>query len=305
MDRQGNEETLGAEPRAYRMLQLSPDGHHVALAVGDIALDNNMDIWVYDLARNVQTRLTFDPAADAVPVWTPSGDRILFTSARNSSLFSGLYAKAADGSGDAESVMAGPTAKISWHVTPDGKRLLFAEIVSDTGAYDLGMLSLDGLKRDMLLESESSESMPRVSPDGRWLAYVSDESGQRQVYVRPFPNVDDGRWQISSGFGVAPVWGPDGRELFFQTTADAGGTRMMTVPIESGGTFRPGRPVALFQGPFPLSAGLDSHAYDVSPDGQRFLMVREQEGADPSAGLPRLVVLQNWHEELKARVPIN
>ena len=147
---------------------------------------------------------------------------------------------------------------------------MYAEFVPITG-QDVGALVIDGDEQpEILLQTEFLESHPRVSPDGRWLAYSSDESGQREIYVRPFPNVNDGRWQVSNGFGLAPTWGPAGRELFYQTRAspDTPIVTMMRVEIDTEPTFRPGNPVALFEGPYRLGMGTAMHAFDISPDGR-------------------------------------
>ena len=140
-----------------------------------------------------------------------------------------------------------------------------------------------------------------MSPDGRWLAYSSDESGEYEVYVRPFPDVDAGRWQVSTAGGFHPQWSPDGRELFYLAVRSVG-VAMMAVAVDSGEIFRPSVPAELFQGRYYYGAtGSAPDVYDVAPDGQRFLMIREA-GA-PGDVQPDIVIVQNWFEELKRLVP--
>ena len=300
VDRDGTEERLAAEPHSYDGVQLSPDGTHVAFTIREQA---NSDVWIYDLARNIRTRLTFDPAIDLAPVWTPDGQRIVFASGRAGPL--NVYAKSVDGTGEAERLATSGNVQVAWQVTSDGRTVVFAEIVPVTG-QDVGALVMDGGEPpELLLQTEFLESHPRVSPDGRWLAYSSDESGQREIYVRPFPNVNDGRWQVSNGFGVAPTWGPDGRELFYQTriSPDTPSVTMMRVEIDTDPTFRPGTPAVLFEGPYRLGIGPAMHSFDISSDG-RFLMLREGTGVDTSADDPHVVVVQSWSDELNRLVPV-
>ena len=298
VDRQGNEDLIPAEPRLYEGPQLSPDGRHVAVQIRD---GSNGDIWIYDLARDIPTRLTFDPAIDLAPVWTPDGQRILFTSPRAGVM--NVHSKAVDGTGAVERLAATENVRVAWQVVPDGTAFVFAEIVPETG-QDLGMATLGGDNQvDMLVETEYLESHPSVSPDGRWLAYSSEESGQREVYVRPFPNVDDGRWQVSNGEGFAPIWSPNGRELFYQTLSapDSPISRIMSVAFDADPTFRPSTPVPLFEGPYRLGAGGAMHSFDIAPDGQRFLMLKESTGTTASRE-QRIIVAQSWVQELSERV---
>ena len=159
---------------------------------------------------------------------------------------------------------------------------------------------------EMLLDSQAIEDDAEVS-DGRWLAYSSDESGQPEVYVRPFPNVDEGRWPISAGGGRGPVWGPNGRELFY-VRREGDMTTLMVVTYDTEPTFSPGRSSAIFEGSyvsFCQGGGCGTKWYDVSPDGQRFLMIREGGLSGETADQLAINVVQNWFEELTRLVPVN
>src|SRR5439155_10272814 len=177
-------------------------------------------------------------------------------------------------------------------ISPDGTRLIVAEN-TQTGR-EVRVLRLEGGSRqtEPLMQTSLSGTNGELSPDGRWLAYQSDESGQNQIYVRPFPNAGSGRWQISTSGGTRPAWARNGRELFYLDSASA----MTVVPVQVTPTFKAGSPTKLFdRGDFDVTAGV--RAYDVSPDGQRFLMIKGQ------TSMPKMVVITNWSEELKTSVP--
>ena len=293
VDRGGNEELLAAEPRPYRAVRLSPDGRRV---VAEVSEPDNVDLVVYDLARNTPTRLTSDPTLDIFPVWTPDGTRIVFASTRNG--VRNLYWKAADGSGAVERLSTDISNQFPSSFSPDGQTLLFAAF-RDT--FDIATLSMDGDQTvDWLLEGDYHELSPEVSPDGRWLAYSSSESGQGEVYVRRFPNVDEERWQVSADGGVFPMWGPDGRELFYVQGTNA----LMAVSVDTDTNFNPGNAALVFEGPYRggPSGGARARPYDISPDGRRFLMIKE---TTDSPDLSQLIVVLNWHEELKRLVPVD
>jgi eukaryotic-like serine/threonine-protein kinase len=164
---------------------------------------------------------------------------------------------------------------------------------------DLWLLSLDGERKPYpYLRTQFSEQTPRISPDGRWVAYLSDESGRNEIYVRPFPDADGGKWQISTDGGSELWWAPSGKELFYRTGANR--ERMMSVNIQAEPSFAPGRPRLLFEAPY-FSRGATGPDYAVSPDGQRFLMIKPPKQKDLS---PQINVVHNWFEELKQKVPI-
>jgi serine/threonine-protein kinase len=197
-------------------------------------------------------------------------------------------------------------------MSPDGKHLIFERQMPGT-SYDLMMLPLDGppgsdgsnpSRPAPLLDTSSDERNAAISPDGRWMAYESNKTGQFQVYVRPFPNVNDADHQISTAGGRTPLFGPTGRELFFVS-----GPALMTAAVELAPTFRAGNPIVMFNAPsWILDArllGNTGRAYDVSSDGQRFLMLKDDAAAAAAVqgARPGIIVVQNWVEELKARVP--
>ena len=293
VDRKGQEQRIAAPLRAYTYMRISPDGTKVALDVRD----EQNDIWTWDFARETPTRLTFDPGLDRAPVWSPDGRRIVFSSQREGAI-GNLSWQAADGTGPVEKLGDSQTQRFPTSFSPDGTKLLFWEVGSET-QWDMGVVGLkDDRKATALVKTSFNELNPEVSPDGRWMAYQSDESGQYEVYVRPFPNVDDGRWLVSSGGGTRPVWARNGRELFYLVEPG----RVMTVPIRPGATFTYGNPQMVFDGPY--LAPNAARTYDVSPDGRRFLMIKDapRQGNDP-APEPKLVIVQHWLEELKRLVP--
>jgi eukaryotic-like serine/threonine-protein kinase len=291
VDRRGREEALNVPVRPYRYPRLSPDGTKVALE----ALDQERDIWIWDVGRETLTRLTFDPQEDQYPVWTPDGRRVLFRSERSGPF--NLFAQAADGTGTVERVTESPNEHAPYSVSPDGRRLVFREDVRGTGE-DLKVLTLQGERRaETLVQTAFSELNGEISPDGRWLAYQSNESGQDEIYVRPFPSANSGRWQISSSGGRTPVWARSGKELFYR--ALDGAVLGVGVEVTDRATFRASTPAKLVEGPYLTSTGRD---YDVSPDGHRFLMIK-QVATDATSAPREIVVVQNWLEELKRLVP--
>ena len=296
VDWEGREQPLTAEPRAYVVARISPDGTKVALA----ANDEESDIWIWDLTRETLTRLSFSPANDCCPVWTPDGRRVVFTSNRAGQ--PQLFWKAADGTGAVERLAEGPNPQFGPAFSPDGTRLVIHETRPATGR-DLVVLSLDGERpSEPLLATEFGERSAELSPDGRWLAYVSNASGRDEVYVQPFPNVDEGRWQISTSGGIQPVWAPDGGELLYRAPDGA----VMRVPVQTQPTFTAGNGEVVFEGSYLVNAPVvPERTFDIAPDGQRFLMIKEDVPGNETAEEPHIVVVQNWFEELKARVPVN
>jgi len=287
VDREGREEPVAAEPRAYQEFNLSPDGTKIAVRVIG---PGNHDVWIYDLVRNTQMRLTFDPAIEAFPIWTPDGQRVAFGSSD-----APLSWKAADGTGEVE-ILVESSRQVPQAFSSDGTALVFQD--RTPSGYYLGMLSLDGERTStLLLETKFGERNAALSPDGRWMAYQSNESGQFEVYVRPFPDVNGGRWQVSSSGGSWPLWNPNGREFFY-----AGSEGMMAVPIETEPTFTQG-PADLLFGLGPYLTGQPNRRIDIPPEGDRFLMLKTGGGSDETAETTSIIVVQNWFEELKRLVP--
>jgi len=284
VDRQGGEEAVGAPPRPYLHPRVSPDGSRVAVAIED----QENDIWVWDFIRRTLDRVTFGPAADFAPVWTPDGRHLVFFSARGGE--GGLFWRPVDGPGEAERLSAGAPPS---GVTPDGKQVVF----SSEGNQDLMTLALDGTRRvQPLLATPSIERNGTVSPDGRWLAYESDSAGRFEIYVRPFPDVNAGQWLVSTAGGTRPLWAPSGQELFYVAPDGV----LMAVRVDTrAGKWSSGGPAKVVEGPYVTRSLRDKRTYDVSKDGKKFLMVKQP--ANQTA--PQIVVVQNWSEELKHQVP--
>jgi Tol biopolymer transport system component len=287
VDRKGVEQALPAPARPYRYTRISADGQRVATGIEE----SENHIWLYDLLRETLTRWTFEGGVNIMGAWTPDGKRIAFQSDTGGP--QNIYWQLANGGGGLERLTTSEyiNAPNSW--SPDGQALAFIEIRPDTG-YDILVLRLSDRKVQPFLRTRFNESAPRFSPDGRWLAYISDESGRFEVYVQPYPG-PGGKWQVSTDGGTEPVWNPNGRELFYRE-----GDKMMAVDVTTQPSFSAGKPKMLFEGPY-LPTPVTFPNYDVSPDGQRFLMLKS---VDQSQAAPTQInVVLNWFEELKRRVP--
>jgi serine/threonine-protein kinase len=215
-----------------------------------------------------------------------------------------LYRRASDGTGPEERLTTGETAQRANSISPDGAQLVFEELTPSAG-YDLWMLSLSQPPQaEPLLASPFDERDAAISPDGRWMAYESNESGQEQIYVRPFPNVADALHQVSFTGGRTPVWAANGRELFFVTR-----TSVMSVPVQLTTSFKGGNPVRLFDGhryllDGRLTGGGTVRTFDVTRDGSRFLMIKNdgETTIGRSEASARIILVQNWQEELRAKL---
>jgi serine/threonine-protein kinase len=293
--RQGTETPTAAPPRPYSTVRLSPDGTRAALTAEGY-------IWTWDFAREKLTRVTDSLDSGNFVVWTSDGRHIISGRRDHAPEPTNLYRHAADGTGSKERLITSERAHRPNAISADGTRLVFEEQIP-SGGYALMLLSMQGTPRaEPLFQTPFDERNAAISPDGRWLAYESSESGQSQIFVRPFPNVTGARYEISTGGGRTPAWGPDGHELFFIDR-----TSVMAVTVQSTPTFSSGNPTKLFDAPAVLLDGRfirtgTQRTYDVSRDG-RFLMIKRDAGSsDGNASPASLIVVQNWFEELKARV---
>ena len=295
VDREGREEPIDAPARAYTSPRLSPDGTKVALN----PRDQDQDIWVWDLVRETLTRLTFDPGQDRQPVWFPDSTRIAYASQQAGAGGDGLFWRTADGTGQAQQLAQSGGEIFPQAVLPDATAVIvYGDFTGANSNEDIAIVRLDGDAQTVvpLLHTTFNERFPDVSPDGRWLAYASNESGAEEVYVRPFPDVDaGGRWQVSTNGGTQPRWASNSTELFYRN-----GNAIMTVPVETEPSFAAGNPTVVFEGQY--AAPLGGRTYDVSLDGERFLMLKE---VDRDSEPVRIVVVRNWFEELRRLVPTN
>jgi serine/threonine-protein kinase len=289
VDRDGRTIPVSPERKTYGEPHLSPDGSRLAVQIHETD-GTNVDIWVYDLKRGASTRLTFDEAADVVPIWSPDGKRIAFTSDRNGTL--NLYWKRADGSGDVERLTESENTQWVSSFSPDGRYLVFHETLPGN-ASDIFVLPLDGdRKPELFLGTPFSEAEAAFSPDGRWIAYESNESGSSEIYVRPFP-AGAGKWQVSTDSGNYPRWSRQARELFYRK--DDG---LMVVQYATDGeSFIAETPRKLLDGPFLSVAvgGMTLADYDVDPGGKHFVMMQGDEQAQDT----KVTFVFNWFEDLR------
>ena len=299
LDRKGREDAIPAPPRGYAVARISPDQTRVALDVRDAT----SDIWIWDFRRQTLVPLHRDAAADMSPLWTPDGSRIVWTSTRGGGN-PNLYWQAADGTGTAARLMSQTSNQLPTSISPDGSQLIWFGTVNSnhTDLFRTRLKETDR-KTETLIGTPSMEFGGEISPDGRWLAYHSNESGEYQVLVRPFPNIQDGRVQVSTAGGTRPAWAPNGRELFY---LDAEGFLTSVTVRADATTFVAERPVKILSTAYVAGRsglGLDLRAYDVSSDGQRFLMIKETAPAEQrDADTGNMIVVLNWLAEVKTRL---
>jgi len=277
-DRTGKQTGALGDPAVYNDLGLSPDGKRASVNI--LEGGRTRDIWLYDLARGLRTRFTFDRADESNSIWSPDGSRIVFRSNRKGHWV--LYQKASSGAGGEEVLLDDNLEKypVSW--SPDGRFILYRNLGPTTG-NDLWVLPLSGNRKPIpLLTTEFNENFGQFSPDGRWVAYHSNESDRNEVYVAPFPG-PGGKWQISTAGGTFARWRRDGAEIFYLATDN----RLMAAAVNGrGGSFEVGVVKPLFE----TRAGPAGYRYDVSADGQRFL-INTLPGQTASAPI---TVILNW-----------
>jgi Tol biopolymer transport system component len=302
VSRDGNEAPLPAPTRYYNQPRLSPDGRRIAV---DIVAGEQMQVWLYDISGDALSRFTFT-GVNRHPVWTPDGTRIAFMSDREGP--QQVFWKRADGTGIEErltqnsATQAGNVYDIPYTFSPDGQVLTTARVGPTTGAdvwaVPVGRTPSAAAGRAQpqpVLHSTAADGAPQLSRDGLWLAYASDESGRREIYVRAFPG-PGGTWQVSTDGGNEPLWNPNGRELFYRN-----GDQMMSVEVHTAPSFASGKPRMLFTGRYRRGSNWWARPnYDVSSDGQRFLMLKNAE--EDSAPPTDVAVVLHWAAELRRLV---
>jgi eukaryotic-like serine/threonine-protein kinase len=285
-DRTGK--NIGSIPSTgeHRTLRLSPDGKRVAFGRNDPR--KQADIWLLDLAGVTPKRFTFSNASDYAAAWSPDGGRIVFSSDREGAF--NLYQKASSGATSETELFQSSTDKIVTDWSADGRFILYENLNPQT-KYDLWALPLFGDRKPMLfLQTPSNEHQAEFSPNGKWVAYTSDESGKSEVYVQSFP-ASGGKSLVSTDGGADPRWRRDGKELFYLSTD----RKLMAVPVNGETTFEPGLPKGLFQTRVPALTVYDRNCYAVTKDGQRFLI---NTLVDEAVSSPITLVL-NWTAGLK------
>jgi Tol biopolymer transport system component len=295
-DRTGNVVAAFGDVGVYRSLALSPDGKRVAFERVDLQNAGNRNIWLYEFARGVTTRFTFDLSWNSNPVWSPDGNRVIFLSNR-SGVFD-LYQKTSNLAGEDELVYKSNEFKNPSSWSPDGRFLLYYNPVPPAHIWILPLGGAVADRKSVPAErSEFNQAAGRFSPDGRWIAYSSDESGKDQIYVRPFDVSSalgssstggtpvTGKWMVSKEGGTTPLWRRDGKELFYLSLDG----QAMAVDVSTTGVFQAGIPKALFKVPRGVLF------WDVSSDGNRFLMP----AASAASAQPPFTVVLNWQSALK------
>ncbi len=285
IDRNGKAEPLGLPQAEFGDFKISPDGNAIAIPIIE---EGHSNIWIYNLTRRTLTRFSFGES-DYSPVWIPDGEWIVFRSDRSGTRH--FYRKLADGSGEAEQITDNEQyLGIPISFSPDGS--LMSYYCQTTQLMDLWIFPMkNGQAPHPFLQTPFYEIFPAFSPDGRWIAYTSDESGQWEVYVRPYPGPGSKR-RVSTDGGEESRWAQNGQELFFRF-----GNKWMAVKVDAEEEFSAEKPQVLFEGPY---INIPGYSYDVSPDGQRFLVV---EGPEQELAVGQLHVITNWFEELKRLVP--
>jgi len=286
VDKRGRETFLPAPPRDYDQPRILPhEGGRIALNVNDNA---RTELWLYDLAKDSLRPFPLEGPINAMPLWTPNGTRIAYMSSREGP--GRIFWQPADGSGAPERLTSGDIElPFSW--SPDGQTLAFV----DTANLAIWMLHLADRKPELFLQASGLSDAPQFSPDGQWVAYVSEQRGRREIYVQPYPG-PGGKRQISTDGGTEPTWNPQGGEIFYRLR-----DKMMAVEVTTRPSFSIGKTRVLFEAHYvENTAGYSRPNYDVSPDGQRFLMLK------PVAQQPaptRINFVLNWTQELKRLVP--
>ena len=291
-DREGNKlSVIGRPQQRIRFPVLSPDGRRVAARGTE---EGNTDVWVHEVDRALRRRLTFDLAQDTRPLWSPSGEEITFQSGRQGNY--DIFSRPADGTGEPVLLAGTDLDERPYDWSSDGQYLLYTVADRENGR-DLWYLKRkeggSGFEPGAFLQTPFNENTPNLSPDGRSVAYCSDESGQYEVYVQPFPE-GRGKWQASTNGGGQPRWSKDGKELFYVE-----GGMLIAIVVRTTPSFWSGSATPLFQYPSLVTTSANQISYDVSADGQRFILVGAVETEEDKA--PSIHVVQNWFAEFRGR----
>jgi serine/threonine-protein kinase len=287
IDFEGHQQPVLPDTGGFAFPRVSPHGTHIAFSDQRAG---NADVFVLEWARGATTRLTTDTAADTAPIWTADGKRIAFNSFRDGS--ANVYWQSADGSGTAERLTSGSNPQYPFDWTSDGETLLYMEQAPRT-AFDIYAVSIRGDRKPRpLVATAYDEKRPALSPDGRWLAYQSNEQGTIEVFVRPYPDTDRARYQISAGGGSSPLWSPEGRALFYRQSG-----KIFRVEVTTGSEVKPGIPKQVADR-LPV-ADTTAMNYALTPDGKRFVVVVP---ASAGAQTSEIRVVLNWREELERRL---
>jgi Tol biopolymer transport system component len=307
VDREGKEETIPAPPKVYAYPEISPDGTRAAFVISPEGVTT--DIWIWDFLRNALTKLTFQGGFE--PIWTHDSKKIIYSTSRDGQ--GGIYWMNADGTGKEEMLYSEPDRLfLPYAITGDGRHLVVVVMVTEGNVtaqdvkLDISLLSMEGdhvLKR--LLHDDYNHAQAVISPDNQWIAYTSNEATnellETEIFIRPFPEVDQGKWQVTTNGGSCPRWSPDGRELIYLGDDNA----VMSVAIETDPALSLGIPRKLFQGSYVGKGATEGIPWDIHPDGKRLLMMKEFTFTVPQAGAPQKInVILNWDVELKQRMPV-
>ncbi len=293
LDPAGKTEPLLAKPGSYERPRLSPDDQR-------LAFDDGSDIWVYEARRDNMTRLTFGGGANIVPVWSPDGRYILFGRT------GGIWWVRSDGASKPQLLIRGTNALLfPWSFTPDGKRLAYQQ--NPRTSFDIWTATIEsdgaGLragKPEVYLQTSADERHPAFSPDGRWLAYTSNESGKYEVYVRAFPD-KGGKWQISNAGGASPIWSGNGHELFFRRDDN----RIMVASYAAKeDSFVPDKPRVWSDRQLANFGVVGINNYDLAPDGKRIVALMPVETPEGQQTQNHVIFLMNFADELQRKVPV-
>ncbi|HEX7296457.1 MAG TPA: hypothetical protein VF251_11925, partial [Pyrinomonadaceae bacterium] len=288
LDRSGKKVGTAGDPDTFGSIALSPDGKRALTSMYD-ADGRPSDIWIVDFSRPARSRLTFDPYSDGEAIWSPDGNQIVFTSNRGDNGHTNLYITSANSSGNDQKLLVADAEDIPTSWSKDGQYILITRWMNGRASIWVLRPNIDTEAKPVLQSSAFDQGTGIFSPNGRFIAYTTNESGKYEVQVQTFPPSGP-KWPVSSDGGVLPLWRADGRELFYLTLDG----KVMAVDVKTETNFESGTPKELFQADIKQGAGLP---YGVTPDGSRFLI---KTPANKSAATP-LVVISNWTARLKQK----